>query len=322
MINFLNTENIYNLIELERVSLLSTLDIQKNLNKQILILMKNFMSNIKISFDVTPNPDTFVYLNESTINLNKSNSNIDSLNKLLNCLDKIGASSENIEDSIKNYNVNFKETMNSVYINTETIEKFVFQITTTELSELSNNLVVSDKITTNNVTITSPEPVSTTNEISSAGFIENTLIISEKHKKVILPYNISTVKDILLKNSKRYNCIEDVIEKLYTKPISYYKFSPISRFKEAFKLVKEREKKSTFKALNLAFELLANYNLHPAIITACNSLDELDIYLACLDDNTLEDFRFFDIKYEIPLSLSTLKNVSSLRISKLAKNKI
>ena len=322
MINFSDKENVYNLIELERVSLLSTLDIQRNLNKQILIFMKNFMSNIKISFDVTPNAETFVYLNESTVNLNKSNSNICVLNELLDCLNKIGTSNENLEDSVKTYNAKFKEIMNIVYTNTETIEKFVFQITTTELAELSNNLVVSGEVASSDVVVTDKEPVSVTNECSTSGFIENTLIISENHKKVILPYNISTVKDILLKNSKRYNCVEDVIEKLYTKPISYYKFSPISRFKEAFKLVKEREKSSTFKALSLAFELLGNYNLHPAIITACNSLDELDIYLACLDDNTLEDFHFFDIKYEIPLALSKLNTVSTLRISRLAKNKI
>ena len=106
---------------------------------------------------------------------------------------------------------------------------------------------------------------------------------------------------------------------MYTKPISYYKFSPVSRFKETFKLVKEREKGSTFKALSLAFELLGNYNLHPAVITACNSLDELDIYLACLDDNTLEDFHFFNVKYEIPLALSKIKTTANLRITKLAK---
>ena len=57
---------------------------------------------------------------------------------------------------------------------------------------------------------------------------------------------------------------------------------------------------SKLKALSLASELFMNYNLHPAIITACKSVDELDVYLACLEDNTLQDFRFFDIKYEIP----------------------
>ena len=78
----------------------------------------------------------------------------------------------------------------------------------------------------------------------------------------------------------------------------------MARFKEAYKLVKNREKASVFKALALGFELFGNYSLHPAIITACNSLDELDIYLACLDENDLDDFKFFNIKYEVPLALT------------------
>lgn len=311
MINFSDKEIVYNLIELERVSLMSNLDIQKNLNKQILIFMKNFMSNINISFDVTPNADTFAYLNESTNNLNISNSNINALNGLLHNLQDLESSNDFLEDSIKRYNTKFKETMNSIYKNTKEIEKFVFKITTTELSELSNTLV---PIVQN--------PSSTPIVEMNSQFVENTLIISEKTKKVILPYNINTVKGILSKNSKKFNSIEDVIDKIYTKPISNYKFSSISRFKEAFKLIKEKEKGSNFKALGLAFELLGNYNLHPAIITACNSLDELDIYLACLDDNTLDDFHFFDIKYEIPLALSKIKTVSNLGISRLAKNKL
>ena len=315
MINFSDKENVYNLIELERVSLMSTLDIQKNLNKQILIFMKNFMSNIKISFDVNPEAETFLYLNESTTNLNKSNSNINLLNDLLSSLDKIGNFTENLENDIKNYNAKFKESMNSIFTNTEIIEKFVFQITTTDLSDLSHNLVPSSPVVDNIITV--KEKIEDVDEDSP--FIENTLIISENHKKVILPYNMSTVKNILLKNSKRFSSLEDVIDKMYTKPISYYKFSPVSRFKETFKLVKEREKGSTFKALSLAFELLGNYNLHPAVITACNSLDELDIYLACLDDNTLEDFHFFNVKYEIPLALSKIKTTANLRITKLAK---
>ena len=49
---------------------------------------------------------------------------------------------------------------------------------------------------------------------------------------------------------------------------------------------------------------MLNYNLHPAIITACKNLNELDIYIACLEDNTLDEFEFFDIKYEIPLAIS------------------
>ena len=54
-----------------------------------------------------------------------------------------------------------------------------------------------------------------------------------------------------------------------------------------------------FIATGNSYELFGKYNLHPAIITACKSLDELDIYLACLEDNVLDEFPFFEIKYEI-----------------------
>ena len=111
-----------------------------------------------------------------------------------------------------------------------------------------------------------------------------------------------------MKNNTRYHSIEEVVNKLYTKPISYYKFSPIARFKEAYKLVKDRAKLSRLKALSLAFELFGNYSLHPAIITACKSIDELDIYLACLEENDLDDFKFFNIKYEVPLAVSKFAN--------------
>ena len=321
MINFSGAENISNLIDLEKVSLMSTLDIQKSFNKQILVFMKKFMANIDFSLDIEPNNKAFFYLNEATSSLNKSNSNINTLNSLLDSLSKIDPSNENLEDIIKDYNTNFKASMNSAYGNTEIIEKFVHEVTITDFAELPDSCITSissvDTIAPDvSVDVNVKEQpansiVNTPVEApASSQFSENTLVISETQKKVILPYNINKVEDILQKN-KRYHSVEEVINKLYTKPISYYKFSSISRFKEAYKLVKDKENGSTFKALSLAFELFGNYSLHPAIITACKSLDELDIYLACLDENDLDDFKFFDIKYEIPMA-----------ISKFAKNNV
>lgn len=305
MINFSDTDNLNNLIDLEKVSLMSTLDIQKNFNKQILIFVKKIMSNINLSFDSDPNDKTFFYLNESTSTLNKSNTNINILKKLLDTLSTINTSDKNLSDTIKTYNQEFKESMNSIYENTENIEKFIHEITMTDFSELP-------VLTTcqNNLQNTKLETTIINNALPSK-FSEDTLIISEKQKKVILPYKINKIEDIL-KSNARYHSIDEVIDKLYTKPINYYKFSAISRFKEAYKLVKEKERGSTFKALELAFELLGNYSLHPAIITACKSLDELDIYLACLEENALNDFKFFNIKYEVPLSISKLANNNGL----------
>ena len=198
---------------------------------------------------------------------------------------------QELEENVKKYNDNFMENINTVYSNTEVIEKFVYEITTTDFSEIL-------KTSTTEIEEEVSDIIDSTD--LSTRFIENTLVISEVQKRVILPYNINTVKDILLNDPQGYSSLQGVINKIYTRSIDYYRFSAISRFKEAYKLVREREKGSKVKALGLAFELFLNYNLHPAIITACKSLDELDVYLACLEDNTLEDFQFFDIKYEIP----------------------
>ena len=42
-----------------------------------------------------------------------------------------------------------------------------------------------------------------------------------------------------------------------------------------------------------------NDRLHPAIISACRNSQELNTYLDCLEDMQLNDFKIFDIKYEI-----------------------
>ena len=59
-----------------------------------------------------------------------------------------------------------------------------------------------------------------------------------------------------------------------------------------------KEKKSVRAAVLLGLELMFESNLHPAIISACRSLQELDIYLDCLDDNELEKFSCFKIVYK------------------------
>ena len=294
MINFADKENITKLIELERISLTSTLDIQKSLNKQILIFIKNFMADVTFSSDINLNDEAFYYLNKSTEALSKSNSNITNLKKLLENIDEINVAEEGFEENVEKYNNNFKENIDSIYASTEIIEKFVHEINTADLSKLAQDLTVERE--------DEQEDIISSKDLEIS-YIENTLVISEEEKKVILPYTINKVKETLLKNNQEYSSLQDVIDKVYTKPIIYYRFSAIARFKETYKLVRKKEKGTIAKALELAFELLLNYNLHPAIITACKSLDELDVYLACLEDNTLNEFGFFDIKYEIPLAI-------------------
>lgn len=286
MLSFSNTNDINNLIDLEKVSLMSDLDIQKSFNKQVLVLMKKLMANIDFSVPLNADDKNFFYLNQSTDALNKANININILNNLLEKLSHFN-NANNISTELLNlYNSEFQSGMSSVYENTEKIENFIHEYNIFKLPDIK---VI--------------ESANIPKVIENSKFKENTLIISVEQEKVIFPYKIEELENTL-QNNKRYHSIEEIIDRFYTKPIGYYKFSAISRFKEAYKLIKYKEKGSTFKALALAFELFGNYSLHPAIITACKSLDELDIYLACLDENTLDDFKFFNIKYEVPLALS------------------
>ncbi len=128
---------------------------------------------------------------------------------------------------------------------------------------------------------------------------EKTLIISEIQKKIILPYTLNELNVILATNPTKYYSIKEIIEKKYTLSIDAYKNTAISRFKEAFKLMKNRENSSIAAAFDLGMELLFSYNLHPAIITACKTLDELDIYLDYLDNNEVYKFDCFDIIFEV-----------------------
>ncbi len=137
---------------------------------------------------------------------------------------------------------------------------------------------------------------------------ENILLISEAENKVVLPYTLEDIKKSMEENKNSYETVQDVITKEYTKPLTYYKHTSLARFREAFKLVKDREGGSFFKAMDLALELFSNYNLHPAVISACKTINELDVYLSCLEYNELDDFHFFKTIFKInPTVSKTIK---------------
>lgn len=127
----------------------------------------------------------------------------------------------------------------------------------------------------------------------------NILLISEKDQLAYLPYFYADVKNIYETNKEEFNSIQDVISKLYTIPLSNFQNSTFSRFRESFNLVRNIENKSIIKALDLGLELMFQYNLNPIIIRACRNIDELDLYLAYLDTQELNNFDCFEIHFEI-----------------------
>lgn len=127
----------------------------------------------------------------------------------------------------------------------------------------------------------------------------NVLIVSEKDQKAYLPFFYSDVKDIYNNSKNQYETIQDVVDNLYVVPLAKFKNSAIARFRESFLLIKNKVKGSITKALDLGLELMFRYDLNPVVIAACRNLDELDIYLDCLEENELYDFSCFEIKFEV-----------------------
>lgn len=127
----------------------------------------------------------------------------------------------------------------------------------------------------------------------------DTLLISEVQGIVKLPYTVKEVQEILKNKDYRYKDENDVIKNMFTRLFSDYKFQTISRYNETMKLARERENYGLIDSITLALEMMKKKYLHPAIISACKSLNELDVYLDCLDKNEVDDFKIFKIKYEL-----------------------
>ena len=131
-----------------------------------------------------------------------------------------------------------------------------------------------------------------------------TLLISARKGVVELPYTVSELNRAKSKNG--YDSLQETIKKEFTVPISRYRNASIARFREGFNLMRKREGKGLVASMDLALELTFKSLLNPAIITACKSVNELDIYLDCLKSNELEKFDLFEIKYEVAPHKSTV----------------
>ena len=239
-----------------------------------------------------------------------TNLSINSSNKFVEFLsiikDKISLADENLSiaydyiDKMKNSNILFDEYTNiSSNISNCIIDIEDFFISSMNFIDLNfdETIVVSD----NNESTIKDSPSQTVDN-SNSDLLENTLIISETQGKVFLPYTIENLKSILEENTK-YQNFNEAINDNFVIPYANFKNPIFSRFKEAFKHNTLKEHGSVKEALDLGMELLLNYNLHPAIISACKNIDELDIYLDCLENNETDKFDCFDIKFEIPPSL-------------------
>ncbi len=343
MIIFNNVNDVVNSLNLEKETLEYRLQSQENTKNVILNSIQNFADSTQ-NVDLKSVDNVVDFLKDLKSSLNLCNENISYIADLLNNIDDLIECANNdipsFQRNLSYYNLKYVDSNKHILESNQKIEKCMLQISkiaevkfskpqaNDEIIENSiensndnfnNNDSKNDYESVNNVAPTGSSSTSTVESsntsisldssdnkenVDTSAYKENTLIVSERTGHVTLPYTISELNEIKDKNPSKYHSIDSVIAKKYTLPIKVFKNSFIARFKEAFKLMRHREHSSIRDALDLGLELMFCYKLHPAIISACKNLEELDIYLDCLEGGRTDMFECFKIIFELPLAVT------------------
>lgn len=339
------SEEDFALLEKDKQFLISNIAVHKKKKEFILNVMQK-VADSTLTAETDCVTHMLSILQNLKKSLQLCNENLSALDICINNIDNfifsIQNNSHDLETIVKTFNADYSELYKTTIENSLNIETCLCEISATESSAFESAVSeslepVSIEDSSNNessektvVVSENPEPSSTedfsskesaestlddskttsqafSEDFSEKKYIENTLTISEALGKVTLPYSISEIKEILEKHPNKYSSIDNVICTKYTLPISMFKNASIARFKEGYKLIKNREQGSIADSFELGLELMFNYNLHPAIIAACKNLDELDIYLDYLSSGETNKFNCFKIIFDLPPAISKHK---------------
>ena len=288
-------------------------NIQKSQRKKLDILLEclnsiNFTLQSKNNIE---NPGKIINLLETIKSISdKIRKNISHLEKLKkelselynNHLVNMDIFTIDIKEKLNKYNTNALECKNNIYSVSEKYDEFINNYLINHLS-INAPLIIETPDTYYNIENSNIEETQILEQkndesISTPNIKDNRiLLISEKQKKVFLPYFANDLEKIL-KQKPKYNSLQQIIDSKYVLPITKFNNSTLSRFKEAYNLMRKREKASISDSISLATEVSFISSLNPAIITACRNLHELDLYLDSLQANQPEKFDIFEIKYE------------------------
>ena len=234
---------------------------------------------------------------------------------------------QNLKDEIntfstKNEDVRSKILLNDIKIDTffqkNIVKKYLASFDTemklnhyknvvdkTTYSENEHLSVNTDIPSSDNTSEADTDSLSNSTESTVANISENfeenhTLRVSEKSKKVFLPYTKQEIALYLEQYPDSYTSFEDVVNKEFVLSLDYYMKHPVvSRFREAYSLIRDRESKSVIDAFKFAIDMMFRYELNPVIIAGCKTQEQLEHYLSCLEKNSLDDFTDFNIKFEV-----------------------
>lgn len=313
---FILDENIIN-DELDTLN--DILNQQRQLKKTLLLYLEKLSESLSNATDTHDTTSLISCLETIKKNFENIKENIDKIKELKKYL--LDSLKLDYFDSkyFEKYNKEFKTLFNKIsednifyYTFMESILKYMtvsfpeFNSSIIEKSSVSTSQTVDSTIDKKNSKPFSQREIrkefeklqKDTNLSNPFHINENVLLVSEKNKNVVLPYSTLELEIYFSDHPEKYSSIQDIVDKEYTLPLKYFKHAAISRFKETFYLARKKSNLSFFKSLSLANEMFFNSNLNPAIITACRNIDELYIYLSCLDDNALDKFNCFKIVYD------------------------
>lgn len=201
---------------------------------------------------------------------------------------------DNIENKASSEEV-LEETVTEIIPELETKTE---EILTEDIEKETSTLEVTEEITENNVVETLKETGKETVEETQEAITplpEKELIIDNNLGIAILPYSISDLDEVFLDDPENYSSIQDIIDKEYTVKLKDFENTSIIRYKEAFKLAKEKSNYTFSQAATFAKKFLVENEISSLIIASCKNVDELEFYIECLNNNNLNNFHYFKI---------------------------
>ncbi len=227
----------------------------------------------------------------------------ENLNKLQNCYRSIEKSVIIIEEQTKlnpeNYDVNAEvQVLLEKIRSAKSFENEINQ------DNEKNNFIIDSYLEKSKIQSVDVEETTSIYELNAENLKDNP-VLKICEKRVELPYTKKEIEDFLKTYPNEYKTIQDVITKEFMIHISVFNKHPIlSRFKEAYYLCRNKEMMSILDSLNFAKNIMFKSEINPYIIAAVKSVKQLNDYIECLEKNTLDDYKYFRIVYEVnPLAV-------------------
>ena len=292
------------IIENEKTVLNNILTQQKQLKQTLAIFLEKLSNSIYNANNISDS-STIISLLDG---INKCFDNIrEDINQILELKKYLCSFSLSTYDFVffENYNKRYLQIFQKIMQNNsfyysfiESLSKYI-EINLSE-STSTNTQTLNNSIEPQNTTtlIDNNKDNKTNINVLNYNIPERTLYILSSYKTAILPYSINELEKYFTNNPEDYSSIQDIIDKKYTISLNHLKNTTISRFKETYNLARKKSNFSKLKSLRLASRLLFKSKVEPIIIKSCKNISELYIYLNCLDDDQIDEFKCFKIVYD------------------------